>query len=175
MLDRVRAATPSEFVLVIAHNNENCLKFPDGSELDLEELYSNLATPRFRGLVLTCESVKYAKGETDALLTTTRLEYDEIACALKTALDRGAPGEKCRCVDTLLRAIQRELVSCSGALERVVKIGIASVGSGIVVASVYLIHSADDDDEEEQQENPDRVGEETNSETSGRKAKAGDR
>ena len=104
---------------------------PDGSELDLNTTQKDVGAKKV--VVLTCDSLDYfVRKGTDAVVTTRRLEFDEMAKAV-LAVGKSKFYGGCKDFGQLLNALNRELAQGRGPADRVLKIGAISAVGGITI------------------------------------------
>jgi hypothetical protein len=127
ILKAIAAPTGEDIVVVLCHNKEGIVPLPDGSSVTLEEL--SAAVRHRRGIVLTCASVDVSEAQGRALLTTRRLEFDEMAASLVYMKLHGF-FESDRTFGDFLTQLNLRLNANRGPTDGAVKIMLAAVGAG---------------------------------------------
>lgn len=137
ILGRITAARPDEFTIVIGHNARGVLRCGDGSEIPLKSLFERLDDGNLKGMVLTCESVNYSSPASSAVLTTGRLEFDEIVAALTRTIAGGFMRAGRTDVGAFLGAFEENLTAVAGGKRRRVELVVKTVlGCSVVTVVV---------------------------------------
>ena len=138
---KARTGSPDKPLVVVGHNENGVLLFPDNSKLEIARIQSLGTSNQRPVLVLSCETM--AGVAAPGLATTRRFGFDEIASALSVATKRTAQTPDAQ-LGTLIQELNVGLNQNSGKSGRFIRIAFAVVGSGLIIVAVLLLL---DDDE----------------------------
>jgi hypothetical protein len=136
VLERARQKTSSLFILV-AHNDREELKFPDGTSTTIRAVYDALDKNR-PGIVMSCDTVNAKQIPQNALLTNRVLDFKDIARGLKAAERRVETNPKSS-VGDFIAPLAFALSGEEAGVHRTVKIVATVIGSLIVIAALGLV------------------------------------
>lgn len=148
LLENIRGSLDEQYLVIVAHNDGEVLKLADGSTLPFGILQDELSQRPVKGIVLTCESIDFVRSGPDGggllppgPLTTRRLEYDAMACALLEVLQAGFLDSSCTAVDTFLRKLDRALEQCEGRSG--LRSAVVAVGVGVTIVTLVDLATND--------------------------------
>ncbi len=72
----------NDMLIIIGHNDNGVLKAPDGSSVNINNVFKLLKESKRPALILSCETINKSLSP-DGVMTTRRLKFEEIAAALK--------------------------------------------------------------------------------------------
>jgi len=141
LLDAVRTTKATEFVLLICHSEKGLIPLPDGSAVKLTELEKVL--DKRTAVILTCNSIDYTESGVDAVVTTRKLEFDEVAKAV-LAIGKTEFYGKCHDFGEMLGRLNSELAKGKGPADGIVRWGAISLFGGITVFAIVQLRRGSD-------------------------------
>jgi len=133
VLGRAATKTNGMFILV-AHNNQGMLRFPDGSVTTVSAVYEALGKNR-PGLVVSCDTINSDTVAQNVLLTNRVLDFKDIARGLEAAEQRLASDPKASVGDFLV-PLAFALSDTPKTVQPTVKIVAIVIGSLIVIVAL---------------------------------------
>jgi len=120
-------------VIILGHNENGKLKFSDGSDILVEDLYNlheYIVNPR---LVLSCETVRYASSTAKGIYTKRQLEYDEVTSALRILQFKIRESDENITYGRYIRLIEKALNHYHNSTKRKVKLIVSSIGGSLII------------------------------------------
>jgi hypothetical protein len=136
LLERVASTKAGEFVLFVCHSDKGKIPLPDGDSVDLADVQKALKDRT--GVILTCDSMDYSASGVDAVVTTRRLQFDEVAKAV-LAVGKSDFYGGCHDFGQLLGKLNAELNKGRGPADLIVKLVAVSVAGGITTFTVVVL------------------------------------
>lgn len=147
LLGTIQNANADDFLLFIGHNEDGVLKLPTGDSVPLSELNAALDARGAKGVVLTCESIRFVRDKAGTeVLTNRKLRFDEIACALSSVVKAASEDVSCRAADNVLRELSRALSECFDKNNARFKIAVGVIGATVLTATIVELVEIDSGD-----------------------------